>query len=129
MDTKPNETPVREIEEKNFEQEVLRVKSPVLVAFGALWSRPCHVLLPVLNEVMTACAGNVKVLVVNVDNYPDLGLWYGIRSIPTLVFFFNGKIRDKIVGTTTKEAILTKLQTVFRGGDSTPAPPEANHEI
>jgi thioredoxin 1 len=129
MDSNTNETPIRKIDEKDFELEVLRAKLPVLVEFGAQWSRPCHLLLPVLNEVMAACLGNVKFVVVNVDDNPDLGLWYGIRSIPTLVFFLNGKIRDKIVGTTTKEAVLSKLKSVFRDADSTPSAADSNVEI
>lgn len=129
MDIIPNEKSLREIYEKNFESEVLRVKLPVIVAFGALWSRPCHVLIPVLSEVAETCAGSVKVFVVNVDDNPDLGLWYGIRSIPTLAFFLNGKVRDKIVGTATKEAILCKLHSVFEGAKSAPPPPEASPEI
>lgn len=129
MDTTPNEKSLREIDEKNFESEVLRVKLPVMVAFGAVWSRPCHVLIPVLCDVTETCSDRVKVFVVNVDNNPDLGLWYGIRSIPTLVFFLNGKIQDKIVGTATKEAILNKLQSVFHSTDSAPPLPQANPEI
>jgi thioredoxin 1 len=129
MNDNTNETPIRRIAEKDFELEVLRAKLPVLVAFEAPWSRPCHVLLPVMAEVVTACCDKVKIFTVNVDDNPDLGLWYGIRSIPTLVFFLNGKIQDKIVGTTTKEAILCKMQTVFHGANSTTPPPESSHEI
>lgn len=129
MDNETNEIPIPVITEKDFEKEVLRVKLPVLVAFGALWSRPCNLVLPILNEVTAACCGRVKIVAVNVDDNPDLGLWYGIRSIPTLAFFLNGKVRDKIVGTATKEAILCKLHSVFEGGESAPLPPEANPEI
>ena len=99
-----------EIDESNFESEVLRSKQPVLVAFQAPWSRPCRILDSTLDEVVTACAGGVKVVKVNADNNPDLSMWYEIQSIPTLLYFFGGIIRARVVGTASKEAILAKLQ-------------------
>jgi thioredoxin 1 len=98
-----------EIDEKNFESEVLRSKQPVMVAFLTLWSRPCHIIGSVLDEVATACAGRVKVVKVNADDNLDLGVWYEIQSIPTLLCFVNGKVSVRIVGTASKEAILSKL--------------------
>jgi thioredoxin 1 len=98
------------IGEANFESEVLKSKLPVLVAFLAHWSRPCHVLVPVLDEVASACYKSIKVVTVNVDDNIDLGTWYGIQSIPTTVCFVNGEERVRIVGTASKEAILAKLK-------------------
>jgi thioredoxin 1 len=128
MDNNTNEIPILKIDEKDFELEVLRAKLPVLVTFEAPWSRPCNVLLTVLREVASACSGSVKVISVDVDDNPDLGLWYGIRSIPTLVFFQNGKERGKIVGTTTKEVILGKLQSVFLGDESSSVDSDAKKD-
>ena len=108
-----------EIGETNFESEVLRSKQPVLVAFLAPWSRPCQTVKSVLDEVATACLGMVKVVKVNVDNNPDLGLWYEIQSIPTLLYFAGGSLRTKVVGTASKEAILSQLQLISHGDDST----------
>jgi thioredoxin 1 len=102
-----------EIDETNFTAEVLRSKQPVMVAFSAPWSRPCHVLGPVLDEVTAACAGRVKVVKLNADDHPDLGAWYDIQSIPTLLCFVNGKVCFRIVGTASKEAILTKLEPLL----------------
>jgi thioredoxin 1 len=99
-----------EIGETNFESEVLRSKEPVMVAFSAPWSRPCHIIRLVVDEVASACAGRVKVLRVNVDDHPDLGAWYDIQSIPTLLCFVSGKVCVRIVGTASKEAILSKLE-------------------
>jgi len=111
MDMNPDKAPTVEVGEANFEPEVLRSKSPVLVAFFAPWSRPCHILDSVLDEVATTCAGSVKVVKVNTDDNPDLSMWYEIQSIPTLLFFVDGSLRAKVVGTASKEAILSKLKT------------------
>ena len=107
-----------EIGEANFESEVVRWKQPVLVAFSAAWSRPCQILDSVLEEVATACAGRVKVVKLNADNHPDLSFVWKIQSIPTLLYFIDGNLRAKIVGTASREAILSKLESVTQGGDS-----------
>jgi len=99
-----------EVGEANFESEVLESKQPVLVAFLAPWSRPCQVLGPVLDEVVTACAGSVKVTRINADDNPNLSMWYGIQSIPTLVYFVGARPRARMVGTASKEAILAQLK-------------------
>jgi len=108
--------PIIEIGEANFESEVLRWKRPVLVAFSAAWSRPCRIFDSVLEEAAVECAGHVKV--VTADNHPDLSLVWRIQSIPTLLYFVDGSLRARIVGTASKEAILSKLQSVTDGGDS-----------
>ncbi len=99
-----------EVGEADFEAEVLKAKQPVLVAFLTHWSHPCQILGSVLEEVATACSGSVKVVKVNADDNPDLSLWYEVQSIPTLLYFTDGKPRTRIVGTASKEAILAKLQ-------------------
>ena len=103
---KINET----ITEATFEVEVLKSKPPVLVVFGTPWSRPCQVLDPILQELALDWAGKVKVLKVNADDSLDLSLCYDIQSIPTLLYFVEGKLRVQIVGTATKDAILAKLK-------------------
>jgi thioredoxin 1 len=99
-----------EIDETNFETEVRESKRPVLVAFLAPWSRPCHIILPVLDEVAAACVESIKIVKVNADDNPDLGVRYGVHSIPTLLCFVNGGELGRIVGTVSKEAILAKLK-------------------
>lgn len=99
-----------EVGEANFEAEVLHSTQPALVAFGAGWSKPCQIIRSVLIELEEKCAGKVRILRVNVDDYPDLGMLYGIESIPTLLYFVEGRVRARIVGTASKEAILSKLQ-------------------
>jgi len=94
---------------QDFKAEVLDSPQPVLVAFWAPWSRPCQVIDSVLRELAVVCAGKVKVVKVNADDGLDLSLWYDIESVPTLLYFVQGKPRVRIVGTATKEAILAKL--------------------
>jgi thioredoxin 1 len=85
----------RTITEATFEAEVLQSTQPVLVVFGTPWSRPCQVLDPILQELTREGAGKVKVVSVNADNSLDLSLCYDIQSIPTLLYFVKGKLRDR----------------------------------
>lgn len=121
MNANQTQARIAKVGEGDFEAEVLKAKLPVLVEFAASWSRPCHVLDSVLNEVATACAAKVKVVRVDADNYPDLSLWFGIQSIPTLLYFLGGRVRARIVGTASKEAILTKLNAVSASSGTEPA--------
>jgi thioredoxin 1 len=110
MNTNQCKPPAVEIREGDFKAEVLESKQPVLVEFWAPWSQPCKILESVLNEIATACGGKVKIVKVNADDNPDLSLWYEVQSIPTLLYFVDGSIRAKVVGTASKEAILAKLE-------------------
>lgn len=103
---------VQEINEGEFEAEVLHSELPVLVGFLAGWSKPCQQVEPVLGEVADICNGKARVLKVNVDDNPDLGTWYGIQSVPTLSYFVNGSVRAKIVGMASSKAILTKMESL-----------------
>ncbi len=119
MKTNADNRPIIEIGEVNFESEVLKWKQPVLVTFSATWSRPCQVLDSVLEEVAAACAWRVKVVRINADNHPDLSLIWKIQSVPTLLYFAEGGLRARIVGTASRQAILSKLRSVTDGGNST----------
>ena len=110
MSSNENEVRIVEVGEANFNSEVLQSKRPVLVAFLAPWSRPCQVQRPILDEVVIACTGNVKVAWVNADDNPHLSLWYEIQSIPTLLCFVDGRPRVRVVGTVSKECILSELK-------------------
>lgn len=109
-----------EIGEANFEAEVLKSARPVLVAFCSSWSRPCRIIGRVLDEVVTMGAGRWKVVKVNADNHPALSLAYEVQSIPTLLYFAGGTLRARTVGTVSKEAVLSQMQTTSRAADSTP---------
>jgi thioredoxin 1 len=100
-----------EISQTDFRPEVLESPLPILVAFTSPWSKPCSIVLSVLEDVEQGARGRFKVATVNVDNNPDLGAWYGIESVPTLIWFAHGHPCGRIVGTATKEAILSKLHT------------------
>jgi thioredoxin 1 len=101
---------IPEINESDFEEEVLKSGQPVLVNFCAARSQPCRIMGPVLEEVAAGCNGRVKVVTVDVDDNPDLGIWYGIHSIPALLCFVNGEECSRIVGAAGGEAILASLQ-------------------
>jgi thioredoxin 1 len=100
-----------ELGEANFDLEILKAELPALVLFWAPWSQPCVLLKRVVEEVAAGCAGKVKVARVNVDDNPDLGVLYAIQSIPTLLFFAQGNVRARIVGTVSKEAIFARMKS------------------
>jgi thioredoxin 1 len=102
--------PIIEINEANFESEVLQSNQPVLVDFWAEWCGPRKLLAPVLDEIATELAGRVKVAKVNVDTNPALAARYGNQSIPTLLFFAAGEVRDKTIGAVNKRAIVSKFE-------------------
>ena len=113
---------VQGINEQEFETEVLRCVHPVVVGFLADWSKPSRLVEPVLDEVAEACNGNAKIVKVNVDDNPDLGTIYSIQSVPTLIYFFNGAVRVKIVGMVSSKAILAKLNSLTPGNPPTREP-------
>jgi thioredoxin 1 len=102
--------PTIEINDTNFENEVIQSNLPVLVDFWAEWCGPCKMIAPLLDEIATEQAGQVKVARVNVDTNPVLAARYGIQSIPTLLYFAGGEVRDKTIGVTGKRAIVSKLE-------------------
>ena|ERR1700733_11582663 len=102
--------PTIEINEANFESEVLQSNQPVLVDFWAEWCGPCKMIAPLLDEIAIELAGQVKVAKVNVDSNPVLAARFGIQSIPTLLYFAGGEVRDRTVGVTGKRGIVSKLE-------------------
>ena len=110
-----NTKQANEINDPEFEAEVLHCAQPVLVGFLAGWSKPCRLMEPGLDEVAVACNGSAKIFKVNVDDNPDLGSMYAVQSIPTLIYFYNGAVRAKIVGMVSPKAILAKLDSLTPG--------------
>ncbi len=99
-----------EIKEANFEREVLQSTQPVLVDFWAQWCGPCKMLAPLLDEIAVEQNGRAKVVKVNVDESPMLAQRYNIQSIPTLLYFAGGEVRDRTVGAVSKQSIISKLE-------------------
>ena len=98
------------LEEKNFEEEVLKTDKKVLVDFYADWCGPCKMMLPVIDDIAKELDGKVKVGKVNVDNNQELAIQYDVMSIPTIMVFENGKSIKTFVGVTDKQEILEVLK-------------------
>jgi len=104
--------PTIEVNEANFEAEVLNSTQPVVVDFWAEWCGPCKMLGPVLDEIATEQNGKAKVAKINVDENSALAERFGIRSIPTLLYFAKGEVKKQSVGVVSKKTIVSTLEAV-----------------
>ncbi len=109
---------VLEVNDANFDQEVLRSEQPVLVDFWAVWCGPCKAIAPIVDGVAATYAGKLKVAKVNVDQNGATPSRYGIRGIPALLFFKGGKVADQIVGYVPQDVIEEKVKRLIGVSES-----------
>lgn len=101
-----------ELTDANFEELVLKSDKPVMVDFWAVWCGPCKMVGPIVEEISGEYEGKAVVGKVDVDNNPEISAKFGIRNIPTILFFKNGEIVDKSVGAVPKGQLAGKLDAI-----------------
>ena len=102
---------VIEFNEQNFDSDVLKAETPVLVDFWAIWCGPCKAIAPIVEEIANDFSGKVKVGKMDVDSNNQVAMRYGIRSIPTLLLFNNGEVVDQVIGNVGKDSIESMIST------------------
>ena len=101
------------VNDSNFEEVVLKAGHPVLVDFWAEWCVPCIMMLPIVEEVAKEYEGKITVAKVNVDEAAGTAAKFGIRNIPTILFFKNGEVADKQVGAVPKTTLVNKVNALL----------------
>ncbi|QZE14332.1 thioredoxin [Halosquirtibacter laminarini] len=102
-----------EVTDANFDEVVIQSEQPVLVDFWAEWCGPCRMLTPVVEELAKEYEGKVVVTKMDVDNNQGTAAKYGIRNIPTILFFKGGEVVDKQVGAVPKTILASKLDSLL----------------
>jgi len=102
-----------EFTDANFETEVKGSGSPVLVDFGAEWCGPCRLLAPIVEELAKEYDGQLKVGTVDIDKSKQVATEFGIMSVPTIIFFKDGQVVDKIVGLRKKAELKGKIDSII----------------
>jgi len=102
-----------EITDANFEELVLKSDKPVVVDFWAVWCGPCRMVGPIVNEIGEDYKDRLVVGKVDVDNNPGISAKYGIRNIPTILFFKDGEVVDKQVGAVPKQVLVGKVEPLL----------------
>jgi len=102
------------LSESNWEEEVIKSNIPVIVDFWAEWCMPCRMISPIVEKISNEYEDRVKVGKLNVDENPSVASQYGIRGIPTVLFFKNGDIVDQVVGVVPKRILEDKVKKVLK---------------
>jgi thioredoxin 1 len=102
-----------ELTDANFEEIIAKADKPVIVDFWAEWCGPCRIVGPMINEIAEEFDGRAIVGKLDVDNNPEVSVRYGIRNIPTVLFFKNGQLADKQVGAVPKSNFVRKLEALL----------------
>lgn len=102
-----------EITDSNFEEIVLKSDKPVLIDLWAEWCGPCRMVKPVIEQMATEYEGRAVIGAIDVDSNPNVTVEYGVRNIPTLLFFKGGKLVDKQVGAVPKAVLAQKLDALL----------------
>jgi len=102
-----------EVTDSNFEEQIIKSDKPALVDFWAEWCGPCRMISPIVSELADEMEGQAIISKLNVDENPEVCAKYGIRNIPTLLFFKGGEVVDKQVGATQKNVLLEKLKALM----------------
>lgn len=110
--TTPNSNTLK-LSQANFEAEVLKVPGPVVVDFWAEWCGPCKMIAPLLDELASEYDARVRIGKVNIDEEQALAAQYGIRAIPTLLFFQNGEVAGQIVGMCSKRDLKSNIDKLL----------------
>lgn len=101
-----------QISDDTFESEVLKSPVPVLIDFWAPWCGPCRAIAPIVDQLADEYAGKLKVAKMNVDDNPRTPANYGVRGIPNLILFKDGKVEQQIVGAVPKAHLVKVISTV-----------------
>ncbi|MFP2903316.1 MULTISPECIES: thioredoxin [Corallococcus] len=104
---------VIELGDAEFQREVLESQEPVLVDFTATWCPPCRVIAPVIDTLAAEYKGRMKMVKLNVDDHPKTPEQYGIRAMPTLLFFKGGKVVKQVVGAVPKAKLEEAVRQVL----------------
>jgi len=104
---------VLNLDDNNFDSEINKGATPVLVDFWAPWCGPCRMIAPVLDKIADAMAGQAIVAKVNVDEAPGVASRFRVSSIPTLLFFKNGEVREQVVGLQSEADLTSRLKALL----------------
>jgi thioredoxin 1 len=102
-----------DVTDSTFDKMVLQSDKPVIVDFWAEWCGPCRMVGPIVKEISADFDGRVVVTKLDVDSNPEVSSKFGIRNIPTILFFKNGQIVDKQVGAVPKNVLVSKLEAIL----------------